>query len=361
MATTADFVGRNCPLCGAINSLEADECRGEVACVECARVVCMGLEENLETRFLKDATYEDADRHASTDPSDGSVLAGGKSTTRTRREAAAQYSGRGPSSSAQASSDEMTYLNTRLHPRMTQRIEVLGQLSRRGQEMLVPKAIALAKHFCGARRSRGETVDKMNETAAACVMLAAEQLSTPIPVAEMRMMDPTVKDVDGRRQDIIAETKRTKEFSQLKDLYAVHLTRYYIRLMQLQRSAYDTACMAMLKALQVMVSDSPDIAQMVTAERVMAAVLLCCTEPSLRWEGKPHNSTNSEPATSVYDGFASTANIPAARVRKLMQIITAKLSDITPVFQTSFQTIVSAGDNQQSITAGHKRERSPTS
>uniref|UniRef100_A0A146LVM8 Uncharacterized protein n=1 Tax=Lygus hesperus TaxID=30085 RepID=A0A146LVM8_LYGHE len=32
--------------------------------MECARVIAMGLEESVQTRYDKDATYDDVDRHA---------------------------------------------------------------------------------------------------------------------------------------------------------------------------------------------------------------------------------------------------------------------------------------------------------
>eukprot|EP00796_Vickermania_ingenoplastis_P001304 gene1304-754_t len=366
MSTTADFVGRDCPLCGAADALETDDVRGEVACTACAKVVVMGLEESVQTRFLKDATFEDADRHAADDPSASTVWSatGGTLGAQTRQDAAAAVHRRaGTSSAIAASAVEEQYRKVLLNPRLKSTIEALGELSRRQSDGIIVRAIALAKHFVGGRRARGEKVDRLPETAAACFLLAAEQLGTPVPTAELRCMDPTVNDVDTRRQEIIRETNRTQEFINLSAVYAINLIRYYIRLLHLQRSAYEPACVALHEALKSLMTTRTDIAQLVEAERVVAAVLLARTEPSLSWADKPPYLPDEQiPLLTVYDGFAEKARLPPARIRKVMQLVTGCLTQIRPIFEAAMhqhsltQTgITHAGEPQQQI--GTKRER----
>lgn len=393
MSTADDFVGRNCPLCGAIDSLETDDARGEVACTECAKVVCMGLEESLQTRFLKDATFEDADQHADPDSSSsGKVFshATGRMGALTREEAAIALHRIGASayhnhdSSGQnadtfiASPEaiEESYCRTILNARVTQRIEALCRLSRRPMELLHPHATALAKHFTGARRARGDKVDKHLETAAACVVLAAEQVGFPIPLAELRAMDPTIRDIEVRRRDIISETKRTEEFDvRLRSVYAKNLIRYYIRLLYLQRSAYETACEAIFDAVQALVPTTSELAQLVEAERVAGVVLLARTDSRLQWPTRPIYSASSScshslendpedeeetevftpaSAAAFFQDFAKLAQLPPARVLKVMEIISSVVPKVIPVFQQKYHL-------REKSTHNLHEETSPTS
>jgi len=392
MSTTDDFVGRDCPLCGAVDSLETDEARGEVACTECAKIVCMGLEESLQTRFLKDATFEDADNRASPQSSSPDQVWStrvGRTGTMTRQEAinALRRSGASPldgkgdhfgpsgpngrSLSASPAMIEETYRRTILHPRVTQRLEAFCKLSRRPAELLLPRATAMAKHFIGVRRARGDKVDKLFETAAACVLLAAEQVGLPIPLAELRTMDPTIGDVEVRRRDIITETKRTEEFDvHLRSLFSKHLIRYYIRLLFLQRSAYETACGALLEAVQSLVPTTSELAQLVDAERIAGIVLLARTDHRLQWPSHPsylpsgsfdgildHDLVEEQSkkvelftpaeATAFYQNFANLAQLPPARVLKIMEMMTALVPKLGPIFQQKYQAAVNANESRE--------------
>lgn len=399
MSTTDDFVGRDCPLCGAVDSLEADEARGEVACTECAKVVCLGLEESLQTRFVKDATFEDADNRASPHLSSPDQIWStrmGRTGTLTRQEAvnalhrrgAASQQGNygsdgqsGVQSSSLSTSPEVieeTYCRTILHPRITQRLEALCKLSRRPVHLLLPRATAIAKHFIGARRSRGDKVDKIFETATACVVLAAEQVSLPIPIAELRMMDPTIRDIEVRRRDIIAETKRTEEFDvQLRSQFSTNLTRYYIRLLYLQRSAYEMACETLFEAVQSLVPTTFELAQLVDAERVVGVVLLARTDHRLQWPSRPSYSPSSAfvgvsennlveegreeeetftpaAAATFYQEFAKLAQLPTSRVLKIMETMTSFVPKLVPIFQEKYQAAANAkksGGNQSDYSS----------
>lgn len=383
MSTAEDFVGRNCPLCGAIDSLQTDEALGEVACTECAQVVCMGLEESLQTRFLKDATFEDVDQHGVFDSSSGQIWSPGmgRAGALTRQEAALALHRGGPSLSHKYETPgqnaaslttspeviEESYRRTILNPRVTQRLEALCRLSRRPVELLLPRATALAKHFTGARRARGDKVDKLLETAAACVVLAAEQVGLPIPLAELRTMDPTIRDIEVRRRDIISETKRTEEFDvRLRSVYAKHLIRYYIRLLYLQRSAYETACKALYEAIQFLVPTTAELAQLVDAERVAVVVLLARTDPRLQWPTRPDysnshlrgHSAENDPdeekegevftpasAAAFYLDFAKLAQLPSTRVVKVMEIITPLVPKLIPIFQQKYQLLAKSTEH----------------
>lgn len=412
MSTTDDFVGRDCPLCGAVDSLETDEARGEVACTECAKVVCLGLEESLQTRFVKDATFEDADNRASPQLSSPDQIWStrlGRTGTLTRQEAvnALQRSGAasqqgnygsdgqgGVNSSSLSTSPaavEETYRRTVLHPRVTQRLEALCKLSRRPVHLLLPRATAIAKHFIGVRRARGDKVDKLFETAAACVVLAAEQVGLPIPLAELRMMDPTIRDIEVRRRDIIAETKRVEEFDvQLRSQFSTNLTRYYIRLLYLQRSAYEVACEALFEAVQTLVPTTFELAQLVDAERVVGVVLLARTDRRLQWPSRPSYSPSTAvvgvsendwmkerreeeetftpaAAAAFYQNFAKLAQLPAARVLKVMEIMTSFVPKLVPVFQVKYQAMANSKESGESrsdyslLTSTSQTEAAPSS
>ncbi|GET87301.1 hypothetical protein, conserved [Leishmania tarentolae] len=352
MATAADYVGKNCPYCGAIDSIETDEARGEAACVNCATVVAMGLEENVATRFEKDATYADVDRGGDVgwDPENGGVI--GRATARnaglTREEAAAAAAGllRHPNAGASAISagpfgDTAKYAKTRLHPRMSAQLEVFYRLSRRRDEAILRNAIALAKHFVGFRRERGMRVEHQTEVAAASVMLAAEHLGQPIPLSEMRVLDGTLKDVESRRQEILDATGLGQEMAGMAKQYAPNLIHYYVRLLQLPLIHYEMPCLALFRAIRQCEGKpdpgASDLAAFVEAEKVVMAVLLALTEPRLRWPNKPPPPTEPSRAT-LYSSFASSARLQPVRVEKLMRVAERAVPLIQPEFERLLQT-----------------------
>ncbi|CAG9571538.1 conserved hypothetical protein [Leishmania major strain Friedlin] len=356
MATAADYVGKNCPYCGAIDSIETDEARGEAACVNCATVVAMGLEENVATRFEKDATYADVDRGGNVgwDPENGGAI--GRATARnaglTREEAAAAAAGllRHPNAAASVTSagpfgDTAKYAKTRLHPRMSAQLEVFFRLSRRHDEAILRDAIALAKHFVGFRRERGMRVEHQTEVAAASVMLAAEHLGQPIPLSEMRVLDGTLKDVESRRQEILDATNLGEEMAQMTKQYAPNLIHYYVRLLQLPLICYEMPCLALFRAIRQCESKpdpgASELAVFVEAEKVVMAVLLARTESRLQWPNKPPPPADpsAEPSRAIlYSSFASRAHLQPARVEKLMRVAERSVPLIQPEFERLMQT-----------------------
>ncbi|KAG5509138.1 hypothetical protein JKF63_06147 [Porcisia hertigi] len=356
MATAADYVGKNCPYCGAIDSIETDEARGEAACVNCATVVAMGLEENVATRFEKDATYADVDRGGDNDgwdPENGNAMgrATAKNAGLTREEAAAAAAGllRRPNAAAQGTSagpfgDTAKYAKTKLHPRMSSQLEVFFRLSRRYDEAILRDAIALAKHFVGFRRERGVRVEHQTEVAAASLMLAAERLGQPIPLSEMRVLDGTLKDVESRRQEILEAANLGQEMEQMAKKYVPNLIHYYVQLLHLPLIHYEMPCLALFHAIRQCenkaIPGASDLAVFVEAEKVVMAVLLARTEPRLRWPNKPlpPSDPNAEPPrATLYSSFASSAHLPQVRVEKLMRVAEKAVPLIQPEFDRLMQ------------------------
>ncbi|KAG5482915.1 hypothetical protein LSCM1_06952 [Leishmania martiniquensis] len=334
MATAADYVGKNCPYCGAINSIETDEARGEAACVDCATVVAMGLEENVATRFEKDATYADVDRGGDVgwDLERGGAIgrATAKNAGLTREEAAASAAGllrRSTAAALGASAspfgDTAKYASTKLHPRMSGQLEAFFRLSRRCDEAILRDAIALAKHFVGFRRERGVRVEHQTEVAAASVMLAAELQGQPIPLSEMRVLDGTLKDVESRRQEILEAANLGEEVALAAKKYVPNLIHYYVRLLQLPLIGYEMPCLALFRAIRQCESKpdpgASELAMFVEAEKVVMAVLLARTEPRLQWPGKPPLPVEPSRAT-LYSSFASSAHLQPGRVEKVMRV-----------------------------------------
>ncbi|KAG5509294.1 hypothetical protein GH5_06382 [Leishmania sp. Ghana 2012 LV757] len=352
MATAADYVGKNCPYCGAIDSIETDEARGEAACVDCATVVAMGLEENVATRFEKDATYADVDRGGDVgwDLENGGAMgrATAKTTGLTREEAAASAAGllRRPNAAALGANagpfgDTAKYAKTKLHPRMSGQLEAFFRLSRRCDEAILRDAIALAKHFVGFRRERGVRVEHQTEVAAASVMLAAELLGQPIPLSEMRVLDGTLKDVESRRQEILEAANLGQEMAHVANKYVPNLIHYYVQLLQLPLIRYEMPCIALFHAIRQCESKpdpgASELAMFVEAEKVVMAVLLARTEPRLVWPNKP--PPPAEPSrTTLYSSFASSAHLQPGRVEKLMRVAEKAVPLIQPEFDRLIQT-----------------------
>lgn len=371
MSTPGDFVGRDCPLCGAENSIETDDVHGEVACTSCAKVIAMGLEESLSTRFLKDVTFDDADNHASRDDV-GAVwsMSGGRSAPLTRSEAveAAQgLTGDKLASTMSTGGLEKQYRRTVLHPSMNRRLETLCRLTRRPEESVLREAVLLAKQFVGVRRARGEKIDKMNETSAACILLAAERLAAPIPLAELRLIDPTVRDVERRREDIIRELQLQKEYENLREAFPLNLSRYYMRLLHLSRDAYENAVIALYSVIQSLVDSHPEIAHLVEAERIVAAVLLLRFDRRLHWPERPKYSNSEMSSSSAlkeqYEGFASLAQLPASRLFKVMESVSRVVPAMQAPFAAEYDRLIkraaaSASASSSPPTIGQKRERS---
>ncbi|KPI83902.1 hypothetical protein ABL78_7051 [Leptomonas seymouri] len=327
MATSADYVGANCPYCGAIDSIETDEARGEAACTECATVIAMGLEENIATRWEKEATFADVDRDDWRD-AEGSGNEIGRAKAKnvglTREEAAAAAAGllRRPTQSSKFF-DTAQYGKTKLHPRQSRALETLFRLSRRRDEVILQEAIALAKRFVGYRRERGVRVEHQTEVAAACLMLAAEHHGQPIPLGEMRVLDPSLRDVESRRHEIINEANLSDEVAKLEKKMAPNLIHYYLQLLQLPLVHYEQPCLALFQAIRnCEVQHGPgavELAALVEAEKVVMAVLLARTAPQLQWANRPPVAAEPSAAT-VYSIFASNAHIQPQRVLKIMRV-----------------------------------------
>lgn len=360
MATVDDFVGLNCPYCGAVDSLETDEARGEVACTECARVVAMGLEENVLTRFNKDATYDDVDHHAgdaeNADATAFGALGGtgegsgggrlgqaSSSTGLSRTEAAALAAGVVGPLSRDANSEAAQlarYAKVQLHPKMRRQIDNLCHVSRRSEDV-VTRAVTIAKQYVGYRRDRGLRLEHQRESAAACFLLATEMCGQPVPVAELRVLDPSIGDVESCRRDVVAATKMDAAEKQLREVFASNLLRYYIRLLHLQMIRYEVPCLALLEVLKQL--PQVEMAQLVDADRAVIAVLLARMEPSIQWEGKPPYDAAIEPRPDVARAsFASSAHLNAQRVHKLVETAQRFLPEIRTRFVTQLATMTKA-------------------
>lgn len=326
MSTTADFVGRNCPHCGAIDSLHTDDALGEVACTECALVVAMGLEENALTRFNKDATYEDVDQYRERKDVNMSTLLSQASPS----------SGMLSSSSSTAAN---ALAKVTLHPAMLNCIRSLQKRSA-VPEMAIARAVEIAKQFVGGRRARGQRVEKQQDVAAACFMIAAEQMNHPVPLAELRCLDATLGDVEYRRVEIVKETRMEEEESRLKSVYVDNLLTAYLRRLGLQLSLYMPHCKRLLEAFQRV----NRVAVVGVADKVIMALLLAQTAPGLQCEekstalsavgGNMHGSRDAAHATErIYGNFAAKAHLDVGKVKKLMQTAVENHKAIVEAFR----------------------------
>ncbi|EKF30385.1 hypothetical protein MOQ_005807 [Trypanosoma cruzi marinkellei] len=324
MATTADFMGKNCPHCGAIDSLETDDALGEVACTECALVVAMGLEENVSTRYDKDATYDDVDRHR-------------------KREDMSVPTPNALSLSCSASKTpggDMTSKIT-LHPAMLNCIRGLQKKSAL-PEQVIGRAVELAKRFVGGRRARGQRIERQLDVAAACFMIAAEQMNHPVPLAELRHLDASLGDVGYRRAEIVKETHMEGEERRLKAMYVDNLITTYLRKLSLQLSLYMPRCKRLLEVLH-QVDSLSDVG---VVEKIIMALLLALTSQSFQWEEKTSvvnttgnsfgGSTNSPEA--IYANFAAKANLDVGKVNKVMQTAKENLQAIVAAFTAADST-----------------------
>ncbi|KAH9600664.1 Transcription factor IIB [Trypanosoma melophagium] len=330
MATTADFIGKNCPYCGAVDSLQADDALGEVACTECALVVAMGLEENALTRFNKDATYDDVDRHREPD-NDGFGTETSQSIT-----ASALSSSAGVGGSSGVNVSKVT-----LHPAMLNCIRGLQKKSA-VQEQVIGRAVDLAKHVVGGRRARGQRVERQNDIAAACFMIAAEQLNHPVPLAELRCLDASLGDVEFRRSEIVRELHMEEEERRLKACFVDNLLTTYVLKLGLQVSLYLPQCKRLMEAIQHVDA----FTRVGTVDKIIMALLLSRTSREFQLDGKPPlvkgssisgsstgNSGNNALSTeTVYANFAAKAHLDAGKVKKLMQMTTDNLNAIMKEF-----------------------------
>ncbi|KEG09617.1 transcription factor IIB [Trypanosoma grayi] len=325
MATTSDFVGKNCPFCGAVDSLQTDDALGEVACTECALVVAMGLEENALTRYNKDATYDDVDRHREGDemnPSSSSAAA-----------AAA-----GGAAMGGASLGGVNLAKVTLHPAMLNCIRGLQKKSG-APEQAIGRAVDIAKHVVGGRRARGQRLEKQQDVAAACFMIAAEQLNHPVPLAELRCLDASLGDVEYRRAEIVKETRMEEEERRLKSVFVDNLLTTYLLKLGLQVSLYMPHCKRLLEALRHVEA----LAYVGVVDRVIMSLLLARTSRSFQWEGKPpaHQSNNSgavggAPTTeALYANFAAKAHLDVGKVKKVMQTAADNLRAIVEAFDAA--------------------------
>ncbi|EPY23397.1 transcription factor IIB [Strigomonas culicis] len=355
-----DFVGRNCPLCGAVDSLDTDEARGEVACTECACVVAMGLAESEQNRFVGDATFEDVDRKNATFESDGGQGAVAGSAAVTRSKAVALAAGaRREERAPQASGGSSKYAKTNLHPKMRDIMDVLCESIKSG-DVVRYKAYELARHFVGQRRERGHRVDQLEETAAACFQLAAEMHRRPVPLAELRQMAPSLKDVESRRKEVVREVGLGEVDRQLRQDFAPNLIRFYIRMLHAQMAKYEAACIALAEAVKgaASTSDSRELATLSEVDRCVAAVLLARTSTQVTWEGKPRYDPSQEPPlATAYDSFAASANLNATHVRRVMATVTGQLRLITPLFEKAMARAAKGGAAEEAVEKTLKRER----
>lgn len=313
MAVGDDFVGRACPMCGALDSLQTDESRGEVACTNCAKVVAMGLEESIATRYNADATYDDVDRHAGEGGGTLGALNASRTLSRTAAAALAagqashMSSGNGALAAGDGKSRLAQYARTPLHPRMRQYMENLVRIARRGAatqslshitsssssgNAVLERALEIARIYVGRRRERRERLEHQNDVAAVCVMLAAEMHQQPIPLAELFVLDASVRKVQEMRPLVVSEAMLEQEERQLQRVFALHLLRYYLRLLHVQRSRFEEPCQVMLHTLRRIGREDYDWTRLVESDRVALAVLLVCTRTTCAPEGECSNDSH---------------------------------------------------------------------
>ncbi|RNF25374.1 transcription factor IIB [Trypanosoma conorhini] len=345
MATTADFVGRNCPHCGAIDSLETDDALGEVACTECALVVAMGLEENALTRYDKDATYEDADKHRAREDTTASTL----------HALSASSSAMGP-----PGGDMLP--KVALHPAMLNCIRSLQKKSG-VPEQAIGRAVNIARRFVGGRRARGQRVGKQQDVAAACFMIAAEQLSHPVPMLELRQLDPAIGNVEYPRAEIVKETHMEDEELRLKAVYVDNLLTVYLRKLSLQLSLYMPRCKRLLEAVQRV--DALRSAGVV--DKIVMSLLLTLTSPSFEVERRPplpaaRSSGVGRGTETVYANFAAKAHLDVGKVKRVMQTALQHLQAIEEAFAATTASAEGARTSATKIEAddNNNRENNPT-
>ncbi|KAG8339768.1 hypothetical protein ERJ75_000022500 [Trypanosoma vivax] len=324
MSTTADYVGRNCPHCGAVDSLATDDAFGEVACTECALVVAMGLEENAFNRYNENATYDDVDRHR--EHGDAKL--------------AANISGVG-TSSVTAPQSTTVAAKVVLHPVMMNCMRGLQKKSGL-PEAVLDRAVAIARLFVGGRRARGQRVERQQDVSAACLMIAAEEANQPIPVAEVRFLDAAVGAVELRRVEIVQELKMTESERRLRSVFAENLLTKYILKLGLQVSIYQPHCMRLLSVI----SGVEELAGLTVVDRIVVALLLARTENTLSWEAASSGTVSRAASYSgmstetVYASFCAKAHLDCAKVVKVMQKATGALSRIKKAFMELSATAI---------------------
>lgn len=411
MATMDDFAGRNCPHCGAIDSLDTDVERGEVACTECAKLVAMGLEESVSTRFNDSITFRNADDFAGDDGGGGgddaarlfAATAGGGLSRSAAAALAAGLAVKGGVGGGGVESDteasrEARYARATVHPKVRAVIDHLVRASRRGagaatstgENPVRSRALVIARTFVGYRRETGERVSRQSEMAAACFQIAAEMNGEPVPLAELRVLDGSLGNIEALRREVVAATRMEATEEELRRSLAPNLATYFLRLLHVQLSRYEEPVALLLRAIDTVSGGgdggnsttttttaaavrSPDLMEMVEAEKVMAAVLLARTEPSLAWEGRPPYDTATEPPrATAYASFAASAHLNAKRVEDVMRVVNKSLPAIRRVFAESWARHVAAAEGKVNTATpeeanggvvpviGVKRERSPS-
>ncbi|CBH14228.1 hypothetical protein, conserved [Trypanosoma brucei gambiense DAL972] len=313
MSTTTDFVGRNCPHCSAVDSLQTDDVMGEVACTACALVVAMGLEENVFTRYNENATYEDVDHHRERNANPTAATS-----------AAGSLSAADPHMSSTSS-------KVVLHPTM---LNCMRGLHKKAvlPEPVLDRGIELARAFVGGRRARGQRVERQPDVAAACLMIAAEEAQQPLPLAEVRCLDSSLGDVELRRADIVRELHLEDSERRLRDTFADNLLVKYILKLGLQVSLYLPHCKRLLTALGRVEA----LAGLTVADRVTTALLLARTAQTLSWEQGTHISKGKEcdlGMEAIYANFSSKAHLEVTKVNKIMHLAV----DVLPLIQAAFQ------------------------
>ena len=183
---SARLLERPCPNCGARDSLEVDNSRGEIACSECAVVVVMGMEESESTRFTKDATMADADEDTRGGV-DGSHMAG-----------------RGSSATAG------------LNPRMVALLRVLREHSG-VPESVVSEAAEMCRQFAVKQKERNARVEKPLPLTAACFHVASVFVHYPILTHELIAYDRTLssQDIVARRTALLSDLRLGERYAQV--------------------------------------------------------------------------------------------------------------------------------------------------
>lgn len=371
--------------------------------MECAKVVRMGLEESVFTRFNDGATYEDADARGGQygDSDEARLLAQADGSGGLSRSAAAALAaglsipeGRGggwgaaPLDMNTESGREARYRREVLHSRMQHLIDNYVRVSRRaagitnaaGENPIKVKALSIARTYVGYRREHGLKVVRQGEVAAACFQIASEMHEEPVPLAELRTLDPSLRNVEAVRREVIADTKMAETEAALSRTMGPNLLRFYLRLLQVQMSRFEEPTRLLLDTLNNAVNGGgwarqhAELMQLIEAERVFAAVLLARTEPSITWEGKPHyDSAKEPPPTTVYASFAASAHLNAQRVTKVMQMVLMALPGIRADFAERMRLVEEkkkaaaaaakaedgVGVGSTKPLSGTKRERSP--
>nr|CCC92796.1 unnamed protein product [Trypanosoma congolense IL3000] len=207
-------------------------------------------------------------------------------------------------------------------------------------ELVLSRATELARGFVGGRRARGQRVERQQDVAAACLMIAAEESKLPLPLAEMRFLDTSLGDVELRRAEVVRELRLEEDEKRLRESFSDNLLVKYVLKLGLQVSLYVPHCKRLLEAI----SHVEVLASMTDVDRIIIALLLARTVHTLSWVRGSNKASGSESnigTETVYANFASKAHLDVAKIRKLMNTA----GDSLHLIRAAFNDVVDSDGN----------------